>query len=84
MPESVFKKETLAQDPGNKILMVMNCSAGWLTYERAFIFTTSHNHSQRSSSSQASDTARSGFEPMLYIVANSNVIVLLYKAFKFT
>ena len=46
------------------MIMVMNCFCGMVDQRKAFSFISSHEHCQRSSPSQISDTLQAGFQPV--------------------
>ena len=46
------------------MIMVMNCFCGIVDQRKAFSFISSHEHCQRSSPSQISDTLQAGFQPV--------------------
>ena len=46
------------------MIMVMNCFCGIVDQRKAFSFISSHEHCQRSSPSQISNTLQAGFQPV--------------------
>ena len=46
------------------MIMVMNCFCGMVDQRKAFSFISSHEHCQRSSPLQMSDTLQAGFQPV--------------------